>query len=95
MIKSVVIIFVIYSSLAVFGQNNNGYYINNSGDTVNVSFKIPIWGGAINFVKIQKSIKFTDQNGTTVIIKPDSVILFTKLILFNTQKQFKCFIGLT
>ena len=96
--------FIILTSISLFADQINGYFITQKGVTTNVIFKIPrdILTQEPNIQKLQWGIKYFDSNNKKQTLKPGQAkeIHFTcngeeirMISLYNTREFGSTFIG--
>src|SRR5690348_16461530 len=69
--KLVLIVFLALTGGFANADKLQGYYISITGEKVNVIFKVPVSIlGKVDFIKMQKKVKYIDDNGKKHKLKP-------------------------
>jgi hypothetical protein len=74
--KSIVILFILIFNSNCFGQNNNGYYITNSNDTIKCYFDLFSISGKFDPQTVRNKIKLITNSGDKLIFKPNEIKSF-------------------
>ena len=74
--KSVLILFILIFNSNSFGQNNYGYYITNSNDTIKCNFDLFIVLGKFDPQTVRNKIKIINNDGSISKYKPNEIKSF-------------------
>ena len=81
-LKSILLLILVCNQISA--KNIPGYFINNAGKTLNVTFKIPIVNKYyIDFIKLQQNVKYETADGEKLKLMPKDA----KKVVFDFRDQ--------